>query len=116
MLIESFSLPDQLGVLPSDRSFLVESRLALRLQGETLSYDVVPVRPPYTKSYPPLEALSPHSAIGFTAREGERVLGQIYASTYWNGCAAIEDLVVRSVTCPRIFERLFLENGAGLRE
>ncbi|HVN15366.1 MAG TPA: GNAT family N-acetyltransferase [Anaerolineales bacterium] len=81
-----------------DNTFLINSKLILRVESGMISYEVVDV-PPYEKIYP-YDEIDPHSYLNnpertiFFAYADNEPAGQIRLKKNWNEYAYIEDLVV----------------------
>lgn len=81
-----------------DATFLVDSKLALRLDHGRLSYTVVPIAA-YTRAYPQDEIGPGAAGLAATliALSDDRHVGRIDLSKHWNGFAFIDNIVVDRV-------------------
>ena len=79
-----------------DGTFLVQSELALLVEGGVIRYEVVPV-PPYEKRYaeeePSVDPRAPGKAVFLAYLDGS-VAGRVVLSEGWNRQAWVEDIAV----------------------
>lgn len=81
-----------------DDTFLVNSKIILRVDDGKISYSVMDV-PPYEKNYP-YDEMDPRSFLNnpdqtvFLAYADDQPAGQIVVKKNWNGCAYIDDVLV----------------------
>jgi ribosomal protein S18 acetylase RimI-like enzyme len=95
MRIESVTPIERDCLAAVDRSFFVESRLAVSARCGNLTYEVDAVSQPYVKTYPPAACPSANATtVTFVARQGTRLLGRIDVSPHWTGFASVHDLAV----------------------